>query len=109
MAQPDRILVFIPAYRCAPQIVRVLQQFSDPDIHRRFAEILVLDNRSPDDTAEVAIGCAESLALGRCLLPAIWRTTVSADHTSPPLDTHSRMSSRMCSFCMVTTKGTFVT
>jgi len=63
--QPDRILVFIPAYRCAPQIVRVLDQFRDPSVHGRVEEILVLDNRSPDDTAEVAIERARSLAIGK--------------------------------------------
>ena len=65
MTESDCILVFIPAYRCAPQIVRVLDQFAAPSVHQRFAEILVIDNRSPDDTAEAAIERAGSLATGK--------------------------------------------
>jgi glycosyltransferase involved in cell wall biosynthesis len=65
MTDSDRILVFIPAYRCAPQIVRVLDQFADPTLHERFDEILVIDNRSPDDTAEAAVERARSLGTGR--------------------------------------------
>ncbi len=63
MANSDRILVFIPAYRCAPQIVRVLQQFAESTIYSRFAEILVLDNVSPDNTVEAAIQRARLLSL----------------------------------------------
>lgn len=65
MTEHDRILVFIPAYRCAPQVVRVLQQFQDPAVHGRFEKILVLDNVSPDDTAQAAIRQARELALGK--------------------------------------------
>ncbi len=65
MSNSDRILAFIPAYRCAPQIVRVLRQFRDPAVHGHFSEILVIDNVSPDDTAEAAIGEARALALGK--------------------------------------------
>ena len=65
MTDQERILVFVPTYRCAPQIVRVLQQFRDPAVRARFAEILVLDNRSPDDTVEAAIEKARALATGR--------------------------------------------
>ncbi len=65
MPTTDRILVFIPAYRCAPQVVRVLDQFREPSIHQRFEEILVIDNRSPDDTAEAAIERARSLGMRR--------------------------------------------
>jgi glycosyltransferase involved in cell wall biosynthesis len=66
----DRILVFIPAYRCEQQIGRVLQQFAAPGPAERFAEILVLDNRSPDGTVAAAqeagrrIGL-ENLVIGR--------------------------------------------
>lgn len=62
---PERILVFIPTYRCAPQIVRVLEQFRDFSIHNLFTEILVLDNNSPDNTVRSAMDKAESLALGK--------------------------------------------
>jgi glycosyltransferase involved in cell wall biosynthesis len=53
----DKILVFIPAYNCAPQIVRVLAQFKGP-VARRIDEVLVLDNGSKDGTAEAAISNA---------------------------------------------------
>jgi glycosyltransferase involved in cell wall biosynthesis len=53
----DRILVFIPCYNCAPQIGRVLAQFS-PEIGKRFEEILILDNGSNDRTVEAAISAA---------------------------------------------------
>lgn len=43
------IMVFIPAYRCEKQITRVLRQFSEKTASR-FAEIVVVDNRSPDST-----------------------------------------------------------
>jgi dolichol-phosphate mannosyltransferase len=53
----DKILVFIPCYNCAPQIVRVLQQLEQP-ISSSFAEVLVLDNNSTDGTVEAAIGAS---------------------------------------------------
>jgi len=48
-----KILVFIPAYRCEAQITRVLDQF-DRDTQRLFDTVMVLDNRSPDGTLQVA-------------------------------------------------------
>lgn len=51
--QPPRILVFIPAYNCAPQIPRVIEQFT-PDIQDLFAGIAVIDNRSTDGTVDAA-------------------------------------------------------
>ncbi|MEN5063227.1 glycosyltransferase family 2 protein [Achromobacter sp. K91] len=48
-----KILVFIPAYRCEAQITRVLDQF-DRDTQRLFDTVMVLDNRSPDATLQVA-------------------------------------------------------
>ena len=56
----DRILVFIPAYNCAPQIGRVLAQF-DAVPPGRFQEILVLDNGSKDGTQEAALAAAQSV------------------------------------------------
>ncbi len=56
----DRILVFIPAYNCAPQIGRVLKQF-DAAPARQFAEVLVLDNGSRDGTAEAALAAAQGV------------------------------------------------
>ena len=65
MSTSDKILVFIPAYRCALQIGRVLDQFSELAVVERFAEILVLDNVSPDNTPKAAIKKAKSLSTGR--------------------------------------------
>ena len=49
----DRILLFIPAYNCAPQIQRVVRQLAGP-IAELVDEVVVIDNRSPDDTVERA-------------------------------------------------------
>lgn len=49
-----RILVFIPAYRCAAQVVRVLDQFDDR-VQQWVDTVMVVDNRSPDDTLDAAI------------------------------------------------------
>lgn len=57
---PDKILVFVPCYNCAPQIGRTLAQFSGR-AGERFAEILVLDNGSRDGTAEAAVVAAGSI------------------------------------------------
>ena len=54
MPAAQRILVFIPAYRCAAQIVRVLDQF-DERTQRAIDTVMVVDNRSPDATLEAAI------------------------------------------------------
>lgn len=48
-----RLLVFVPAYNCEKQIGRVLRQFSG-DLADRVDTLLVIDNRSPDSTLEVA-------------------------------------------------------
>lgn len=61
----DKILVFIPAYRCEAQIVRVLRQFAAPGVAERFARIMVVDNRSPDATADAAVAEANTLGLGK--------------------------------------------
>ncbi len=53
----DRILVFIPSYNCAPQIGRVLAQFQHVPA-ALFSEILVIDNRSKDGTADAAMEAA---------------------------------------------------
>lgn len=51
-------MVFIPAYRCASQIRRVIAQFT-PEVAAYFAEIVVVENRSPDNTL---IAAKEALA-----------------------------------------------
>jgi glycosyltransferase involved in cell wall biosynthesis len=61
VAPASRILVFIPAYNCAPQIGRVLAQFKDVP-SGIFEEILVVDNQSRDDTARAALEQAAHVA-----------------------------------------------
>lgn len=58
---PERVLLFIPAYRCAPQIPRVLAKFT-PAYREVFEQVLVIDNQSPDDTAACAIAAAKEMA-----------------------------------------------
>lgn len=58
-SQADRILVFIPAYRCAAQLERVIAQF-DQDVQRQIDTVVVIDNRSPDDTLARAIARAQT-------------------------------------------------
>lgn len=48
----DKILAFIPAYNCEKQIVRVLKQFDD-EILKYISEIIVVNNRSTDNTEMV--------------------------------------------------------
>lgn len=49
----DKIFVFIPTFNCAPQIARVLAQFTAAHF-ARFAEVAIFDNRSTDATRAVA-------------------------------------------------------
>lgn len=49
----ERILVFVPAYNCAAQVPRVLQQF-DEATQALVDEILVVDNRSQDNSLAAA-------------------------------------------------------
>lgn len=71
-AVPARILVFIPAYRCAAQVVRVIDQF-DQRIQRAIDTVMVVDNRSPDQTLEAATARARE-HLTDCHFIA-WRNT----------------------------------
>lgn len=50
----ERMLLFIPAYNCEKQIVRVLNQL-DKSVLAYFEEILVVNNRSTDDTEKVVL------------------------------------------------------
>ncbi len=45
----DKILLFIPAYNCEKQIVRVLEQLN-PGIMSMISKVIVVNNRSTDDT-----------------------------------------------------------
>ncbi len=48
----DRILLFIPAYNCEKQIIRVLGQL-DREVMKYIERVLVVNNRSTDNTEEV--------------------------------------------------------
>lgn len=50
----SKILLFIPAYNCEKQIVRVLDQL-DKRIMRYITEVLVINNRSTDNTEQAAL------------------------------------------------------
>ncbi len=47
-----KILLFIPCFNCQKQIIRVLNSLSD-EIIDSFEQILIIDNRSDDNTREV--------------------------------------------------------
>jgi glycosyltransferase involved in cell wall biosynthesis len=59
-----KILVFIPAYRCATQITRVIDQF-DEHVQAWVHTVMVVDNQSPDNTLEAAIARGK-LVLQQC-------------------------------------------
>lgn len=60
----DKILIFIPMYRCEKQIPRVLAQIARlGDGQKRFAEVLVVDNGSPDGSISAAAQAIESLSI----------------------------------------------
>ena len=50
----DKMLLFIPAYNCEKQIIRVLQQLED-EVLAYFEEVLVVNNRSTDQTEKVVL------------------------------------------------------
>ena len=50
----DKMMLFIPAYNCEKQIVRVLAQL-DEEVLPYFDEILVVNNRSTDDTEKAVL------------------------------------------------------
>ncbi|HOO29067.1 MAG TPA: glycosyltransferase family 2 protein, partial [Lachnospiraceae bacterium] len=54
----DRILLFIPAYNCQKQIIRVLGQL-DADLMHYITGVIVVNNRSTDDTELVVKGFME--------------------------------------------------
>lgn len=47
-----KVLLFIPCYRCSEQVKRVLQKMNY--VPSEIAQVLIVDNQSPDDTAQVA-------------------------------------------------------
>ncbi len=50
----ERMMLFIPAYNCERQIIRVLNQL-DGSVFAYFEEVLVVNNRSTDKTEAVVL------------------------------------------------------
>lgn len=50
----EKILLFIPAYNCENQVVRVLSQF-DEEVLSYITDIVVVNNRSTDNTEQVVL------------------------------------------------------
>ncbi len=59
MRNPNTYLLAITCYNCEPQIGRVLGKIT-PELATRMNEIMVIDNRSEDSTAETALSEARS-------------------------------------------------
>lgn len=53
METNERILVFIPCYNCMGQVKRVIDQFT-AEVLSLIETVLIINNRSPDETEEVA-------------------------------------------------------
>jgi glycosyltransferase involved in cell wall biosynthesis len=56
----DRIMIFIPAFNCQKQISRVLSKI-DADIERYIDEVVIIDNRSNDNTISEAIASSQHI------------------------------------------------
>ncbi len=52
MKEKSKILLFIPAYNCEKQIIRVLSQLGE-EMMRYIDQVVVINNRSTDETEEV--------------------------------------------------------
>ena len=52
----EKILLFIPAYNCENQIVRVLKQL-DEEVFNYINEVIVINNRSTDNTEQKVLEC----------------------------------------------------
>lgn len=56
----ERILLFIPMYRCERQIPRVIAQLT-PDVSELLSEVIVVNNRSPDGSQAAAVSALKEL------------------------------------------------
>ncbi|WP_188053207.1 glycosyltransferase family 2 protein [Sphingosinithalassobacter sp. CS137] len=63
----ERTLLFIPMYNCAAQIGRVIRQLT-PEVQAHLAGVLVVDNRSTDNGADVAVAALGDLAIPATLV-----------------------------------------
>jgi glycosyltransferase involved in cell wall biosynthesis len=56
----ERIMLFIPIFNCEKQITRVLDKIT-PKIQTRFEEIVIVNNRSTDDSEKAAISACKKI------------------------------------------------
>lgn len=63
----NRIMLFIPAYNCEKQIPRVLAKLND-SLQKHIQEVVIIDNRSTDNTIEAAKQAAEKLTIKTTIL-----------------------------------------
>jgi len=61
-------LLFIPVYNCEKQIIRVLEKINKSEIYDKFNKILIIDNRSKDETINVAKNFIKINNLDKCIL-----------------------------------------
>ena len=65
----ERILIFIPVYRCEAQLPRVLGRIAALGADAAlFSQVLIVDNRSPDGTREAALAAMPSLPVPAVLI-----------------------------------------
>lgn len=56
----SRIMIFIPAFNCERQISRVLSKIN-LDVQKYIEEVVIIDNRSEDDTVNQAISASKDI------------------------------------------------
>ncbi|MFW5402792.1 glycosyltransferase, partial [Yersinia sp. 1252 StPb PI] len=59
----QNIILFIPCYNCQNQISRVLAHLKENDNYKYFSEILIIDNRSTDNTVGKSLEVVDLLNL----------------------------------------------
>ena len=65
----EKILIFIPVYRCEKQLPRVLARIAAlGEDAALFSQVLIVDNRSPDGTREAALAAMPSLPVPAVLV-----------------------------------------
>ncbi len=78
ITQCPRVLLFIPAYNCAPQLRRVLRRVAESA--RSFHEVLVVDNGSPDHTLAAAQDSAASLGTKLTIVRNLQNLNLGGSH-----------------------------
>jgi len=74
----DKILLFIPAYCCEQQIRRVLEKIT-PDMKKFITEIIVIDNKSTDATAQNAKTAAIKMSKKTQINTKLFRNRVNVN------------------------------